>query len=267
MTAVAVPAVALVGVLGLVIGSFLNVVIARVPAGASVVRPPSRCPCCEHVIRPRHNVPVASWLVLRGRCADCASPISPRYPLVELAAAVLFVFVALALARLDLLAALPAFLYLAAAGLALAVIDIDTKRLPDRIVLPSYPLLAVLLAAASAGTGDWWSLARAALGAVAVFGGYFAVALAYPGGMGFGDVKLAGLLGGALGYLSWSAVAVGVLAGLVLGAVVGGVRSAVRRGGGRIVLPFGPFLVAGALLALVVTSPLATWYAHLSGIG
>lgn len=259
-------AAAALGVLGLVVGSFLNVVIARVPAGVSVVRPPSHCPGCGSAVRARHNVPLAGWMLLRGRCADCASPISARYPAVEAGTAALFLLVALAVARLGLLSALPAYLYLAAAGLALAVIDLDTRRLPDRIVLPSYAVLAVLLTASSALTGQWGDLVRAGAGAAAVFAGYFAVAFAYPGGMGFGDVKLAGLLGGALGYVSWQAVAVGVLGALVLGAVAALAVLACRGGGRGTTIPFGPFLVAGALVALVAAHPLAGWYAALAGI-
>ena len=111
--------VILAGVFGLAIGSFLNVVICRVPAGESVISPPSHCPSCGNTIRTRHNVPVLGWLLLRGRCADCDHPISPRYPLVEATTALLFVVVTVRIAQLHLDAALPAYLYLAAAGLAL----------------------------------------------------------------------------------------------------------------------------------------------------
>lgn len=182
----------LAGAFGLAIGSFLNVVIHRVPAGESVVRPPSRCPSCHAEIRGRHNVPVLGWLVLRGRCADCAAPISPRYPIVEAATGALFVAVTLRLTHLHLGAALPAYLYLAAIGLALALIDVDHRRLPDVLVLPSYVVVATLLTVASAATHDWWALARAGIGTAALFGGYLLIALAHRGGMGFGDVKLAG---------------------------------------------------------------------------
>jgi len=164
----------------------------------------SRCPSCGAQIRNRHNVPVLGWLILRGRCFGCKAPISPRYPLVEAMTGVLFALVTLRIVGLHLAAALPAYLYFAAAGVALAMIDVDHKRLPDKIVLPSYPVLAVLLTVAAAAQHDWWALARAAIGAAALFAFYFATAFAYPAGMGFGDVKLAGLLGGVRGYLSWS---------------------------------------------------------------
>lgn len=255
----------LAGVFGLAIGSFLNVVIYRVPAGESVINPPSRCPSCGNTIRNRHNVPVIGWLMLRGKCADCANPISARYPIVEAATGALFVVITLRMAHLHLGAALPAYLYLAAAGLALALIDFDHKRLPDRIVLPSYAVVGVLLVIASAVTHDWWALARAAISAAALFAFYFAIVFAYPAGMGFGDVKLAGVLGGLLGYLSWSALVVGAFAGFLLGAVVGAAIIAARHGDRKTVIPFGPFMIAGAVLALFVAHPVAHAYLRLTG--
>jgi leader peptidase (prepilin peptidase) / N-methyltransferase len=243
------------GLLGLAIGSFLNVVIHRVPVGASVVSPPSHCPSCETPIRARHNVPVVGWLVLRGRCADCALPIPVRYPLVELLTAVVFVLVTWRAVQLDVLAALPALLFFAALGVALSAIDLDVRRLPNVLVLPSYPVLAALLALASAVTGDGTALVRAVAGAVALFGFFFLLALVHPSGMGFGDVKLAGVIGLLLGYFSWSAVLVGAFAGFFLGAVVGVVVMAVGAGGRRTALPFGPFMVLGALAALWIADP------------
>jgi leader peptidase (prepilin peptidase)/N-methyltransferase len=245
---------------GLAIGSFLNVVIYRVPAGESVVHPPSRCPSCARTIRNRHNIPVLSWLQLRGKCADCANPISARYPLIEAATAVLFVAVTVRLAGEHLGAAVPAYLYLAAAGLALAMIDVDHRRLPDAIVLPSYAVAAVLLTVSSALTHDWWALARAAISAGVLFSAYFAIVVAYPAGMGFGDVKLAGFLGALLGYLSWSTLIVGAFAGFVFGAVVGVAIIAARHGDRKTAIPFGPFMIAGALMAVFVGQPaLASW--------
>ena len=128
--------------LGLLIGSFLNVVIWRVPRGESVASPPSHCPGCERPIRPRDNVPVLSWLLLRGRCRDCRTAISARYPAVELGTAVVFGVLAW---HFGFDWALPAYLYLGAISVALAMIDIDVHRLPDAIVLPSYGFAAVLL--------------------------------------------------------------------------------------------------------------------------
>jgi leader peptidase (prepilin peptidase)/N-methyltransferase len=255
----------LAGVLGLAIGSFLNVVIYRVPAGESVVSPASRCPTCSSEIHNRHNIPVLGWLVLRGRCFACRAPISPRYPIVEAATAALFVVVTVRFVGLHLSPALPAYLYLAAAGLALAVIDLDTKRLPDKIVLPSYAVVAVLLTVASVATHDWWALARAGIGGAALFAFYFALAFAYPAGMGFGDVKLSGIIGGVLAYLSWTALVVGAFGGFLLGAIVGVAVLASKRGGRKTALPFGPFMIAGAFVAIFVAQPVADAYLHLLG--
>lgn len=250
----------LVGVVGLVVGSFLNVVIYRVPKGESLLKPRSHCPACLIPIRARHNVPLLSWLRLRGKCARCNASISPRYPLVEAGTAGLFMVVT---ARFGLVPQLPAYLYLSAIGIALAVIDLDVKRLPNRIVLPSYGVGAVLLAGADLLTGHWSAALRALLAMLALLALFTAMALAWPGGMGMGDVKLAGLLGLFLGWLSWGSVLVGAFAGFALGAIVGIGLVATRRAGRRSAVPFGPFLLTGALLALLVADPVMAWYGSL----
>ncbi len=249
-----VPFVALVGLL---VGSFLNVVIWRVPRGESIVAPGSHCPACENAVRPRDNIPVLSWLVLRGRCRDCGERISARYPLVEAGTAVVFVVLAL---RLGLDPALPAYLYLGSIGVALALIDLDVKRLPNVIVLPSYVVGIVLLAVAAAVTGEWSDLLRAVLGMAALYGFYFGLALVYPAGMGFGDVKLAGVLGLYLGWLGWGEVVIGGFLGFLLGGVVGGVLMAVHRAGRKSQIPFGPFMLMGAFLAIICGGALADLY-------
>ncbi|MDQ0373902.1 prepilin peptidase [Cellulomonas humilata] len=242
---------ALVGLLGLAIGSFLNVVIWRVPRGESITHPPSACPTCGHAIRARDNVPLVSWLLLRGRCRDCSSPISARYPLVELATGVLFVVVTVWVGfDAPAVWALPAFLYLAAVSVALAMIDIDTKTLPDKIVLPSYVVAIVLLAVASWGAGDWGALLRAGLGCVVLWTFYFVVVFAYPKGMGFGDVKLAGLLGLYLGWVGWGALAVGSFAAFLLGGVFSIGLLLLRRAGRKTGIPFGPWMLLGAAVGL-----------------
>ena len=212
------PLLVVAGVLGLAVGSFANVVIYRVPRAESLVRPGSHCTACEAPIKPWHNVPVLSWLVLRGRCADCGERISARYPLVEAATAALFVAVT---ARFGPVAELPAYLYLVAIGVILTMIDFDVQRLPNAIVLPSYLVGAALLAPAAIAHADWGSAARGLLATAALGVFYLALAWAYPGGMGLGDVKLAGLLGLYLGWLSWGSVVVGTFAGFALGAGVG----------------------------------------------
>jgi leader peptidase (prepilin peptidase) / N-methyltransferase len=259
--------VVVAGVFGLAVGSFLNVVIYRVPVGESVVSPPSKCPSCGASIRHRHNVPVFGWLLLRGRCYDCKAPISTRYPLVEAATGMLFAALTWRLLVIDMPWALAAYLYLAAAGVALAMIDIDVKRLPDAIVLPSYVVVAVLLTVAAIGGHDWWPLARAAIGAAALFAFYFALVLAYPAGMGFGDVKLAGVLGALMGYLSWSALIVATFGAFLLGAIVGVALIATSRGGRKTAIPFGPFMIACALVTVFAGGWLADAYLRLMGAG
>jgi leader peptidase (prepilin peptidase)/N-methyltransferase len=253
--------VVLVAALGLAVGSFLNVVVWRVPRGESVVRPGSACPGCGAAIRPRDNVPVLGWLLLRGRCRDCGMSISRRYPLVEAATAGLFVVMLL---RFGVDPVLPAYLYLAAIGIALALIDIDVKRLPDALTLPSYPVAAVLLAVGSAGHGDVDSLVRAALGGAAMFAVYFALCFAYPAGMGFGDVKLSGLLGLYAAWLGWDVWAAGLLLGFFLGGFFGVALVLARRAGRKTAVPFGPFMLLGALVAILTGQQLVQGYLSLT---
>lgn len=254
--------VALSWLLGLLVGSFLNVVIHRVPVGISVIRPASRCPQCAEPIRSRDNVPVLSWLLLRRRCRHCRLSISARYPLVEVLTAALFAVMAW---RFGLDWQLPAFLYLAAISIALAVIDVDVRRLPDAIVLPSYGVVAalLLLPAVLEDRGD--DLLRAVIGGLALFGLYFALVLANPRGMGFGDAKLAGVLGGYLGWLGWGALAVGAFAGFLLGGVFGLALMLAGRAGRKSAIPFGPFMLAGAVFAVLFGQQVADGYLQLMG--
>jgi leader peptidase (prepilin peptidase)/N-methyltransferase len=245
------------GVLGLLIGSFLNVVVWRVPRGESVVRPPSHCPGCDTPIAPRDNIPVLSWLLLRGRCRACGTRISARYPLVELLTAALFAGLA---AYFGPVAQLPAYLYLAAVGVALALIDLDVKRLPDALTLPSYPVGIVLLGIASAVHHDGWSLVRALIGMAALFGFYFTVAVIAPRGMGFGDVKLSGVIGLYLAWLGWGQLVVGAFAAFAVGAVVGIGLILFAGGGRKTKVPFGPFMLVGALIGIFVGHDLASAY-------
>ena len=256
-------AVVLCVVVGLAVGSFLNVVIWRVPRGESVVSPPSHCPGCDSPISPRDNVPVLSWLALRGRCRHCGEPISRRYPLVELLTAALFGVMGW---HFGLDWQLPAFLYLAAIGVALALIDLDVHRLPDAIVLPSYAVVAVLLLLPAALDARWHDYLRAGLGGLVLFAFYFLLVLIYPAGMGFGDVKLAGVLGAYLGWLGWGVLAVGGFLGFLLGGVVGGALMVAQRAGRKTKIPFGPFMLTGAVLAILVGGELVDWYRGLFGI-
>jgi leader peptidase (prepilin peptidase)/N-methyltransferase len=246
------------GLLGLAVGSFLNVVIHRVPRDESLVRPGSHCPHCGSVVRNRHNVPVLGWLLLHGRCADCAAPISIRYPLVEAGTAALFVAVA---AKFGLSPALPAYLYLAAIAVALALIDLDEMRLPDAVVLPSYLVAGTLLVPAAVLGDDLAAIVRGVLAAAALW--VFYQLLALLGGMGGGDVKLAPLLGLYLGWLGWNAVAVGAFAAFLLGGLVGVVLMATKLANRKSRIPFGPYMLAGAFLAVFAAAPIADWYTSL----
>ena len=258
------PLVAGLGLLGLVIGSFLNVVIYRVPREQSILFPGSHCPTCDEPVRAIHNVPVFGWLMLRGRCASCREPISPRYPLVEAGTAVLFVAVTL---RFGISAQLPAYLYLAAVGVTLAMIDFDVRRLPDSIVLPSYVVSVLLLMPAGAVSGEWWIATRSLIGMAALWSLYLALALAYPKGMGFGDVKLAGLLGLYLGWLGWGALLVGGFGAFLIGGLGGTAAIATGRGTRKSGIPFGPCMIAATVLAVLAAVPIGHAYlaiTHLS---
>ena len=249
--------------LGLFVGSFLNVVIYRVPAGLSVVKPRSRCPQCGTQISSIDNIPVLSWLILRAKCRTCGVHISARYPLVELLTAVLFGCVGFWLGPAW---ELPAFLYLAAIGIALAMIDLDTRRLPNAIVLPSYGVALALLGVAAVAEQQVPVLGRACAGGVVAFGIYFLLALIYPAGMGFGDVKLAGVLGIYLGWVGWPSLAVGIFSAFLIGAIVGLGLMAVRSGGRKTAVPFGPFMVVGTFVGLWAGPPIANWYLNIVGL-
>jgi leader peptidase (prepilin peptidase)/N-methyltransferase len=249
---------------GLVVGSFLNVVIYRVPRGESLLRPGSHCPACDAPVRNRHNVPVFGWLVLRGRCADCGSGISVRYPAVEAATGAAFAALGASFSHSW---SLPVLLLLAAVGIALALIDLDVRRLPTAIVAPSYVAATGLLVIAAAASGAWGSFSRALIGSVASILLFYLIRFAWPGGMGGGDVKLAALLGLVTGWLGWGVLVVGVFAGFVLGAVVGVSLMAAGRAGRRSAIPFGPFLIIGAFAAVYLGAPLADMYLNLLNAG
>jgi leader peptidase (prepilin peptidase)/N-methyltransferase len=252
----------LAGLLGLAFGSFANVVIHRVPRGESIVRPASRCPSCGEPVAWRDNLPVLGWLLLRGRCRHCRAPISARYPLVELSMGLLWFLVALRLAAAGLGWAVPAYLALAFLCVVLAVIDASTRLLPNRITYPAFPIMLGLLLLASVGLGDLGRLARGLLAALAVGAFFLLLALISPRGMGLGDVKLAPTLGLALGWLSWGAVAFGVFAGFLLGGVAGLAAIALLGLTRKSLLPFGPWLVTGALLGVLAGADVAAWYAR-----
>jgi len=255
--------VVLVALLGLAVGSFLNVVVWRVPRGESVVSPPSACPRCGHEIRARDNIPVVSWLILRGRCRDCGEPISARYPLVEAMTAILFAATAWFAGPSWVL---PALLYLAGIGVALTLIDLDTKRLPNAIVLPSYAVGGLLLALASwnpGGASDWGAYVRALIGCAILYAFYFTLVLVYPAGMGFGDVKLAGVLGLYLGWFGWAALVTGAFAAFLLGGLFAIGMLVTGRAGRKSSVPFGPWMLLGAAVGIVLGEQVWVWYSAL----
>jgi leader peptidase (prepilin peptidase) / N-methyltransferase len=270
--------VAAIGIVGALIGSFLNVVIYRVPLGRSVVAPASACGQCGHPIRWYDNIPVVSWVLLRGRCRDCGAHISVRYPLVELAGGVAFVFVALrflpgiatattAPALIAGILALAGYLYFVAISLALALIDLDTQRLPNVLVLPSYAVAAATLGASSIIGGSLPALLPAAVGGAGLFLAYLALASVRRGGMGFGDVKLAGAIGIYLGWLGWDVLAVGALAAFILGGVFGVILLVSRSAGRKTAVPFGPWMLGGAWVGILGGHEIAVWYLGLFGLG
>lgn len=250
---------AISGIYGLVIGSFLNVVIWRVPRHESIVRPPSHCPKCDTKLAARDNIPVVSWLLLRGHCRYCDTEISPRYPLIELFTGVLFAAVG---ARFFDSWALPAYLVLTASLIALSFIDLEHYLLPNRILYPTDVAVGALLAGASALEHDWGAFGRAAIAGVAAFAVFYAIHMVSPRGMGFGDVRLSFLLGLSLGWLGWGEVLGGLFAGFLYGAVVGVLLIALKVRERRQRIPFGPFLAAGAMTFVLFGQPLVDWYQH-----
>lgn len=248
---------ALCAVFGLLIGSFLNVVVWRVPRGESIVRPGSHCPSCDHPLGPAENVPVLSWLALRGRCRHCGTGIPVRYPLVELATGALWAGMAL---RFGATAELPAYLALSAGLLALALIDLDTFLLPNKVLYPTGIIVGVLLLGAAAVDHEWSSALRAGLAGLSAFAVFFVIHVISPRGMGFGDVRLSFVLGMALGWLSWGHVYLGLFLGFLLGAVLGVLLIATGLRSRKDHVPFGPFLVAGTLVAIYAGQPLLDLY-------
>ncbi|WP_292833119.1 A24 family peptidase [Microbacterium sp.] len=237
--------------LGALIGSFMTVVVQRVPQGMSVVRSCSRCPQCAHRIAWFDSLPVLSYFALRGRCRHCGAPISSRYPLIEALTAVVFVLVIWAAYRGTQPAILtPLLLYWAATAVALGFIDLEHHRLPNVIVLPAYVVSAVMLVIASIVTGEYGRLASAAIGMLALGGFYFALATLQSGGMGSGDVKLAGALGMILGWLGWAQLVVGGFAAFLLGGAFAVALMVSGRANRKTALPFGPFMMLGAAVGV-----------------
>jgi leader peptidase (prepilin peptidase) / N-methyltransferase len=241
-------AAAICFVIGLCVGSFLNVVIYRVPRRESVVRPRSHCPACDVPIADRDNIPVVSWVLLRGRCRSCGAGISVRYPLVELGTAILFVAAAV---RLGATWQLPAFCVFFASLLAISVIDLDHYIIPNRVIYPTLAVTIPLLVVAAAADGSWGHLRNAAIGGVAGFAVLLAIHVAVPRGMGFGDVRLAGVIGMMLGWLGLRYLFLGLFLAFLLASVIGVALIVARLRSRKDAVPFGPFMAMGAVLAVL----------------
>jgi leader peptidase (prepilin peptidase)/N-methyltransferase len=244
--------VPLAALTGLVFGSFFNVVAHRLPRGESLATPGSRCPSCGTSVKAYDNVPVLGWLLLRGRCRSCGERISPRYPIVEAATAALAVAVVLVKHGAY---ATTLGLVLVAVLVPIALIDLDHRIIPNKITLPA------ALTAVGIGLALGPSKLPEQLIAGGAAGGFLLVfVLAYPRGMGMGDVKLAAVLGLFLGRSVAVALLVAVLAGTVVGAMVMA-RVGVKEGR-KTAVPFGPFLALGGVVALLVGPAIVHWYLH-----
>jgi leader peptidase (prepilin peptidase)/N-methyltransferase len=250
-------AAVILGVFGLLVGSFANVVIYRVPAGRSIVKPPSGCPVCGTRVRSIDNIPVVSWLLLRGRCRSCQASISPRYPIVEGLMGLLFAAIGL---RFGISWTGIAQAILAAGLVVLAFIDLDHMLLPRKIVYVTLTLVAVALVAGAASGSQWHRLAVAAICGIVPWFLFFAINFIQPKALGFGDVRLALLIGFGLGWLGAAYAFLGFILASVLGAIVGVAMIAMGKAGRRTPIPFGTFLAAGAVLSALVGSPVVNWY-------
>ena len=249
--------VAACAVLGLAVGSFLSVLVWRVPRKESIAHPRSHCPSCNTRLASRDNVPVISWVLLRGRCRTCSTRISARYPLLELGCACLFAATA---AYFGLSFALPAYLVLAASLLALSVIDFEHRLLPNKIIFPTAYAMAVLLLLAALAQGEPRRIVWAAIGAAGSFAFFFALHFISPGGMAYGDVRLSFVLGMSVGWLGLGLVPVFLFVAFVTSAVIGVLYAAISGKGLKAAIPFGPFLALGAEVAIFVGRPLADAY-------
>jgi leader peptidase (prepilin peptidase)/N-methyltransferase len=240
-------------ILGSIIGSFANVCIHRLPSRQSIVFPASQCPHCQQAIRPWHNIPLLSYLLLKGCCASCHAPISWRYPLVEFLCGLLYVVVYhhFGLSIQSVVLAL-----LATSLIIVSFIDLAHKIIPDIITLPG--IVAGLLASFFVTPGGF---ASSALGVVLGGGLFFLVAILSRGGMGGGDIKLIAMIGA---FLGWRAVLVTIFLGALSGAMVGIGLMLLHKKGRKDPLPFGPFLALGALFAMVWGQDVLLWYLYLS---
>ena len=245
-------------VLGTVIGSFLNVCIWRLPTGQSIVSPPSHCPACRTPVRSYDNIPIISYMLLRGRCRSCQTSIALRYPAVEALTGLMFALLAGHFGWSPMLAVYALFV---AALIVITFIDWDHQIIPDVLSLPGI-VVGLLLSAVGYGP----PLLDSALGVLLGGGLLYGVAVGYQAwtgreGMGGGDIKLLAMIGA---FLGWRAVLVTLVLGSFVGALLGLTLIVVRGADSRVPIPFGPFLALGALCALFFGDALIFWYLHLA---
>jgi leader peptidase (prepilin peptidase) / N-methyltransferase len=245
-------AVTFAGVLGAVFGSFLNVVAYRLPRHESLIAPPSHCPGCGAPVKPYDNIPILSWLMLRGRCRSCGEPISPRYPLVEALTAVLCAGVVLVD---DTAVGIALGLGLILIVIPAALIDLEYRIIPNRLTLLG-AIVAIVLGTALDPAGEPQRL----IAGVAAGGFLLLAALAYPGGMGMGDVKLAGVMGLFLGRAVAPAILLALLTGVLYGGLV--IARVGAQAARKTAVPFGPFLALGAIVAVYAGEPLIDLYTN-----
>jgi leader peptidase (prepilin peptidase)/N-methyltransferase len=244
----------LAAVVGAIFGSFLNVVAYRLPRGESLARPRSRCPLCQSPIRPYDNVPVLSWLALRGRCRSCKGAIPVRYPLVEAVTGLLCALVVIAKGTdEDALLGLALVLLL----VPITLIDLDHRIIPNKLTIAGAVIAPVLVFATDPG-----ALPEHLIAGLAAGGFFLLAAIVYPAGMGMGDVKLAAVLGLFLGRAVGPALFIALVAGTLVGAAV--IARKGTREGRKTAVPFGPFLAIGGVVALFAGDAMVDWYLNTS---
>ena len=245
------------GLAGLGVGSFLSLLVLRVPRKEPVVGVASHCPACGAGVARRDLVPVVSWLVLRGRCRSCSAGVSARYPLLEVACAALFAATAV---RFGPSFVLPAYLVLGAALIALSAIDIEHRLLPSKIIFPTGYAVAVLLGLAALAEAEPRRIAWAAAGAAGSFALFFLLHVASPNGMAYGDVRLSLVLGMAVGWLGLGLVPLFLFVAFLTSAGFGVVYAVLSGKGLKAAIPFGPFLALAAEIAVFAGQPLVRSY-------
>ena len=247
---------------GSVFGSFATVVAARVPRGASIVQPRSHCTACETTLSALDLVPVISWVLRGGKCAHCKVRIPIRYPMIEMVSAIAFGAIVW---RFGLTGRSAVLCGISVGLIALSAIDLETFKLPNRVLYPLTigAVAGIVIANSVAGDPFLW-LVRALGGGMLAFATFFLLHLAVPRGMGFGDVRLSFLLGFSLAWISWGALLIGFFSAFLIGGLIGSILMLAKRAKGKTALPFGPMLAAGWWLGVLWGTRLANSYFELA---